>query len=146
NLHAFYLKLDPVDGVSGNANLKITVSDNYSTPQEITVEMSFVVHAVAALHGGWENISSVGLKTDKSGAPVSEEMLKCNYNTTDDYSQCGSSSCIGSASPHGTIVPDLKNILYWDSASKRCYRSIDKTEFSWVEFNTSCPVSREVIC
>lgn len=143
NLHAFYLKLDPVDGVSGNANLKITVSDNYTTPEEVTVEMSFVVHSVAALHGGWENISSVGLKTDKAGAPVSEEMLQCNYNKTTDANQCGTADCTGTASPHSTVTPDAANVLFWDSASKRCYRSTSASQYSWVEFNTSCPVTRE---
>jgi hypothetical protein len=143
HLHAFYLKLDPVDGVSGNANVKVTVSDNYSTPQTKMTQFSFIVHPVAALHGGWNNISSVGIKTDKSGTPVSEAELKCNYNKVADTNQCGNSDCTGVSSPHSVIVPDAANVLFWDSSSKRCYRSTSTSEYSWVEFNTSCPVTRE---
>lgn len=143
HLHAFYLKLDPVDGVSGNANVQVTVSDNDTIPQTKMTQFSFIVHPVAALHGGWDNISSVGIKTDKNGTPVSTAELKCNYNKTTDANQCGTTDCTGVSSPHSVIVPDAANILFWDSSSQKCYRSTSTSEYSWVEFNTSCPVTRE---
>jgi len=138
----FYLKLDPVDGISGNANIVLTISDGTTTA---TTNFSFIVHPIAALHGGWKNISSVGIKTDKLDAPVSAAEIVCNYNRTSnsDSKLCNGGDCTGALSPNGTIIPDAKNVIFWDSSAKRCYRAeqaLDK--FSWVDFNTSCPVTR----
>jgi hypothetical protein len=148
HLHAFYLKLDPVDGVSGNANITITVSDDDSTnPQTASTQISFIVHPVAALHGGWNNISSIGIKTDKSGTPVTDADIQCNYNKSTDTKRCAGADCTGTASPHSVIVPEAANVIYWDSSAKRCYRSTGTTQYSWVDFMTSCPVTRETgIC
>lgn len=138
-LHKFYLKLDPVDGISGNANITLTISDGTNFA---TTSFSFIVHSVAALHGGWTNISSVGIKTDKLGAPVSSAEIQCNYNKLTDSKKCGSSACTGTISPNSTIVPDAANVIYWDSAALKCYRSTSASQFSWVELNSSCPITR----
>ncbi len=141
SLHKFYLKLDPVDGVSGNANIQMSISDGTTT---VTTNFSFIVHPVAALHGGWNNISSVGLKTDKAGSPVSSGEIQCNYNNLTDTSKCtaGTAACTGTSSPNSTIIPDAANVIYWDSSALKCYRSTGTTAFSWVEMNTSCPITR----
>lgn len=137
--HKFYLKLDPIDGISGNSNITLTLSDGTNTTNK---SFSFVVHPVAALHGGWTSISAVGIKTDKTGAPVSESEQVCNYNTLTDSKKCGSQACTGTSSPHGTIVPDAANVLFFDSANKKCYRSQSTSQFSWLEIKTSCPITR----
>ena len=143
-LHNFYLKLDPVDGVSGNANIALTIFDGSSS---VVTNFSFIVHPIAALHGGWNNISSVGIKTDKLGAPVSTSEIQCNYNKLTDTKKCnnGTAACTGSTSPNSTVLPDASDVLYWDSSSLRCYRSTGVNAFSWVELNTSCPISRTAI-
>ncbi|MEA9358513.1 Ig-like domain-containing protein [Bacteriovorax sp. PP10] len=164
--HKFYLKLDPVDGISGNANVTMTLSDHIDTTAvtgdplyltdntygplttSVVTNFSFIVHPTAALHGGWNNISSVGLKTDKNGAPVAVSEIQCNYNkapatgVVEDLKACSGASCTQAYSPTGTIVPDAANVIFWDSTAKRCYRSTGTTAFSWVDFNTSCPISR----
>jgi hypothetical protein len=148
-LHKFYLKLDPVDGVSGNANITLKISDGTT---EVATQFSFIVHPVAALHGGWTNISSVGLKTDKNRTPTSVADVKCNYNKLVDTNKCKSGAtavdCIGSTSPNSTILPDSANVVYWDSSANRCYRSKNTgsapTVFDWVDMNTSCPITKIV--
>lgn len=138
--HKFYLKLDPVDGIDGNSNVTLTISDGTSS---VSKSFSFVVHPIAALHGGWTNISSVGIKTDKNGAPVSESEIQCNYNKSTDSQKCGAGvNCTGTSSPHSSIVPTAANVIFWDSSNKRCYRSTSTSEFSWVELKTSCPITR----
>lgn len=139
-LHKFYLKLKPVAGVSGNANITLTITDGTNS---ITSTFSLIVHPVAALHGGWANISAVGIKTDKSGAPVSSDDIQCNYNTSVDTFGCDTNqTCTGTNAPHGTITPDAVNVLFWDSANKKCYRSQSSSKFSWVDVTTSCPITR----
>ncbi len=141
SLRKVYLKLDPVDGVSGNANIAVTITDG-TTP--VTRSFSFVVHPIAALHGGWNNISSVGIKTDKNGAPVAEGEIQCNYNLSTDTQKCGTNaSCTGTTSPHSTVIPTAAGNIFWDSSNKRCYRSTNNTEYSWVDLKTSCPVTRK---
>lgn len=158
-LHKLYFKLDPVDGISGNANITLTISDDIDVATDPlylaypttylpltnskTISFSFIVHPIAALHGGWKNISSVGIKTDKLDAPVSSAEIICNYNKSGDSKICNGSDCTGALSPNGTVVPDAKNVIYWDSAAKRCYRAETALDqYSWVDFNTSCPVTR----
>jgi hypothetical protein len=163
-LHKLYFKLDPVDGISGNANIILTISDHIDTVADplylaypatylpltnsVSTSFSFIVHPIAALHGGWKNISSVGIKTDKLDAPVSASEIVCNFNSTatNDAKRCNGSDCTGALSPNGTIVPDAKNVIYWDSAAKRCYRAEQAlNQYSWVDFNTSCPVSKTTV-
>ena len=160
NAHAFYLKLFPISGVSGNANITITATDGH-TP--VTTTFSLVVHPVAALHGGWANISSVGIKSDKNGSPIAVQTdgngdltslsdIKCNYNKSTDANYCDTNqNCtvqkaldgtILVAEPHGIVTPSAANVLYWDSANKKCYRSQSSSKFSWVDVTTSCPITR----
>lgn len=142
-LHSFYLKLKPIAGISGNANITVKVSDGTSTE---TKSFSLIVHSVAALHGGWANLSAVGIKTDKNGAPVSTADMQCNYNKTSDPYKCMNGStavdCTRSGAPHGLITPTAANIIFYDSANKKCYRSTSTSMFSWVDLSTSCPVTR----
>jgi len=139
-LHKLYFKFDPVGGISGNSNITAVFSDGGLTT---TLTFSFVVNPVSALHGGWKNISSIGLKTDKSGAPVNSSDIQCNYNQSSTTTvRCSGADCTGSASPHGNIVPDAAKVLYWDSAAKKCYRSQSASKFSWIEIKTSCPVTQ----
>lgn len=139
-LHKFYLKLKPVAGVSGNANVTLTISDGTNS---ITNNFSLIVHPVAALHGGWANISAIGIKSDKNGAPASADDIECNYNKNTDTKACDTNqTCTGTSAPHGVKVPDAVNVLFWDSASKKCYRSQSTSKFSWVDVTTSCPVTR----
>lgn len=49
SLHKFYLKLKPISGVSGNANVTVTVGDGTNTAAKT---FSLIVHPIAALHGG----------------------------------------------------------------------------------------------
>lgn len=158
-LRNLYFKLDPVDGISGNANITLTIADHINTVSDplylaypatylpltnsVSTSFSFIVHPIAALHGGWKNISSVGIKTDKLDAPVSASEIVCNYNKSGDAKICNGSDCTGALSPNGTVVPDAKNVIYWDSAAKRCYKAEQAlNQYSWVDFNTSCPVTR----
>lgn len=142
--HSFYLKLYPVAGVSGNANITLTATDGL-TP--ITSTFSLIVHPIAALHGGWANISAKGIKTDKSGAPAAEADVQCNYNKSTDTNGCDTNqSCTGTNSPSAVVLPDAANVLYWDSANKKCYRSTGTSIYSWVEFKTTCPLIRNSSC
>lgn len=142
-LHNFYLKLKPIAGISGNANITVTVTDGTNTS---TKSFSLVVHSVAALHGGWANLSAVGIKTDKNGAPVSSGDIRCNYNLTSDPYKCMSGTsamdCTRSGAPHGLITPTAANVIFFDSANKKCYRSTGASIYSWVDLTTSCPVTR----
>lgn len=140
NAHSFYLKLYPIAGVSGNTNITITATDG-TTP--ITTVFSLIVHPIAALHGGWVNISALGIKTDKLEVPVTVSDIQCNYNQSTDTKACDSKqTCTGTNSPHGLVIPDDVNVLYWDSAYKKCYRSQSTSKFSWIDVTTSCPISR----
>ncbi|MDD4974188.1 MAG: hypothetical protein PHY93_07535 [Bacteriovorax sp.] len=143
-LHKFYLKFNPVAGVSGNSNIVLTVNDgNVAASHFVTTSFSFIVHPIAALHGGWANISAKGIKTDKNGAPAADADVQCNYNKSTDAKACDTNqNCTGTDSPNALITPDRANVLYWDSANHKCYRSAAADKFSWLEFKTSCPVSR----
>lgn len=144
--HKIFLKLDPVDGVDGNSNITLSITDGTST---VSKSFSFVVHPIAALHGGWNNIASVGTKTDKSGNPVTEADIQCNYNKASDDRKCGAGvDCSGVGSPHGVAAkaPSVANTIYYDTSNKRCYRSAPGAvvnEYSWVELKTSCPITRK---
>jgi hypothetical protein len=159
--HKLFIKLKPVGGVSGNANVTITVRDNgvsgspaAADPKTTQKTFSFVVHPIAALHGGWVNIAAAGIKTDKSGAPVSFPDVKCNYNTTADLNACtdgngtpqscvSSASPLGTTSPHGVIIPQAANVIFLDAANNKCYRAQDPpNKYSWIEMNTACPITR----
>jgi hypothetical protein len=140
NAHSFYLKLYPIAGISGNTNITITATDG-ATP--ITTDFSLIVHPIAALHGGWSNISALGIKIDKMDTPVSTNDIQCDYNKSTDIKACDTKqNCTGSNSPHGVIIPDAVNVLYWDSAYKKCYRSQSTSKFSWIDVTTSCPITR----
>lgn len=154
NQHNFYFKLRPVAGVSGNSNITFTITDG-TAANDVTKTFSLIVHPIAALHGGWANISAIGIKADKNNAPVvvktdsngallSSSDIKCDYNKSTDTEQCNTSQdCLGTSAPHGSVIPDAVNVLYWDSGNKKCYRSQEAlNKFSWVEFTTSCPVTR----
>ncbi len=159
--HMFYLKIDPVDGVSGNSNITVTAQDetiapDITPPRTATVNFSVIVYAIAAQHGGWDKISSVGIKRDKlnnpikvltdaSGILLEDSEIVCNYNKASEASNCGGASCIGSI-PNGAVTPSAANVLYWDKDNKRCYRSTGTTVYSWVEFNTTCPIDRTNTC
>lgn len=159
--HKFYLKIDPVDGVAGNANIAVTATDetiapDVTPPRSTTANFSFIVHAIAAQHGGWDKISSVGIKKDKSVKAIKvitnssnilteESEILCNHNKSTEANKCSTGDCIGS-SPNGTIVPNAANVVYWDRDNKRCYRSNSNSEYSWVEFNTTCPIDRTNVC
>ena len=142
--YKLYLKFAPINGVDGSANVTITITDG-TTPT--TKSVSLIVHPVASLHGGWENLTAVGLKTDKLGNPVSQTDTVCNYNKTTDTHQCGTSDCTGTSAPHGVITPDAANTIFYDSSNKKCYRSTGTTAFTWVDLKTSCPITRQTgIC
>lgn len=143
-LHKFYLKLSPVAGVSGNSNITVTVNDgNAASDHFVSTSFSLIVHPIAALHGGWANISAVGIKTDKTGAPVSQGDIQCNYNKSTDKAACNTNqNCLLAGAPNGTVIPDAANVLYKDSSSNRCYRSTSTSKFSWVDVTTSCPITR----
>lgn len=149
-LHNFYLKLNPVAGISGNANLTLTVNDgNVAASHYVSTTFSLIVHPIAALHGGWANITATGIKTDKNGAPAAAADVQCSYNKSTDLNACdGHQNCSGTTSPNASIIPDAANVLYYDSAAKTCYRATAAADkFSWVEFKTSCPVTRQTgIC
>ncbi len=163
NRYKIYLKLDPVNGVSGNANITFKFSDQVIAPaaanstNSVSKSFSFIVHPVAALHGGWRNISSQGLRHDKVDEPIGIKLIgsgtnvgdtdpdsdiKCNYNKSTDTNKCSGAQCRGTSSPHSTITPDAANVIFWDATNKRCYRSTGTTAFSWVELKTSCPITR----
>ncbi|MBC7537535.1 MAG: hypothetical protein H7281_01840 [Bacteriovorax sp.] len=144
-LHPFYLKLNPIAGVAGNANIKITINDGNVAPSHyVSSTFSLIVNPVAALHGGWANISAVGIKTDKNGTPASSNDVVCNYNKAADLNKCDTTStdCTGATPPNSVVTPTAVNVLYWDSGSKRCYRSQGTDKFSWIEMRTPCPVTR----
>lgn len=144
--HNFYLILKPVGGVSGNANITITADNGNgsATLSTATTTFSLVVNPVAAIHGGWSNITAVGIKTDKFGNPVSASDIVCNYNKTSDLHKCSGSNCTGTSTPVGVITPDAANVLYWDSANSVCYRSTGITAYTWVSMKTTCPITRTV--
>ncbi len=148
--HSFYLKLKPVAGVSGNANISIYVNDgnpSTATPTHFPhTTFSLIVNPVAAIHGGWTNISAVGIKTDKSGAPAATSDVVCNFNRKTtlpvDIHACDIGDCSAAGAPNGSVVPDAANVIYWDNSNKRCYRSLGNDKFSWVELKTTCPITR----
>ncbi len=144
--HKFYLKLNPIPGISGNSNIRLTINDGNVDPTHfVSTNLSFVVNPVSATHGGWNTISAVGIKTDKSGEPISSSDIVCNYNTSSDLHKCdtATSNCTGTSAPHSVVTPTGVNVLYWDSSNKRCYRSQSASDkFSWIEMKTSCPITR----
>lgn len=139
-LHKVYLKLNPINGVAGNANIIVSASDGVAAAK--TMPFALVVHPIASIHGGWANLSANGIKTDKTGRPVSESEIQCNYNKVTDTKKCGTAACTGTAAPNGTVLPDESNTIYYDSANKKCYVSTGSNAFSWVELRTTCPISR----
>ncbi len=144
SLHKFYLKLRPIAGIAGNSNITVTASDGTNTT---STSFSLIVHSIASLHGGWANISALGIKTDKNGAPASSFDLICNYNKTNDVHKCKNTDltqmdCKGTQSPHSLITPEAANVLFWDSTSRKCYRSQGTDKYSWIEMNTTCPITR----
>lgn len=141
--HSFYLKLSPVPGNSGNSNISVTINDGIlgaSNSHMVTKTFSLITNSIAAQHGGWSHISAVGPKTDKNGAPAATSDIACNYDTN----KCdGTSSCTGTTAPNSSVVPADVNVLFWDSANKRCYRSqAAGDKFSWIEMKTTCPITR----
>lgn len=170
NDHSFYLKLTPVGGTSGSANVTVSVVDGTavaSPAQPASKTFSFVVNPVAAQHGGWSNISAVGLKTDKYGAPANVNDVVCNYNKSTDNNKCTirkfnssnntwtstpNSNCTEDAAPFLSssfeAVPTAANVLYWDKSNKKCYYSYASgSTFAWKQLTTSCPITRSAsIC
>ncbi len=156
--HKFYLKLNPVAGVSGNSNITVTIFDGIASVAAshfVSKTFSLIVNPVAALHGGWANITAVGIKTDKNGAPVTlktdtsgyltaDSEVLCNYNKSSDLKKCDTATkdCVGDVPPNSSITPDAVNVLYWDKTNKRCYRSQGNDKFSWIDIKSSCPITR----
>ncbi|MDO9181151.1 MAG: hypothetical protein Q7U04_02020 [Bacteriovorax sp.] len=143
--HSFYLKLSPIAGVSGNSNITITINDgNAAASHFISKQFSLIINPVAALHGGWANISAIGIKTDKNGAPAAVSDVVCNYNKAADLNKCDTTGtdCTGTTPPNSVVTPTAVNVLYWDSSNKRCYRSQSTDKFSWIDIRTSCPITR----
>jgi hypothetical protein len=140
-LHKFYFKLKPVAGITGNSNITFKLTDGTNT---VSKSFSLLVHPVAALHGGWNNIFATGVKTDKNGAPAANSEQYCNYNKSTDLYKCDTTSgdCKGTDSPHSIVVPSRANVIFWDSLNKKCYRSQGTDKFSWIELNTTCPITR----
>ena len=143
--HKFYLKLNPIAGVSGNSNITVTINDgNAAASHYVSTQFSLIVNPVAALHGGWANISATGIKTDKNGAPAKSSDFVCNYNKAADLNKCdtATTNCTGSTPPNSYVTPSAANVLYWDSSAQKCYRSQGSDKYSWIEFETSCPITR----
>lgn len=146
--HAFYLKISPVSGASGNANIVLKAEDASGTPTYYTVAL--VVNPVSALHGGWKNIMATGLKTDKYGNPASSKDLVCNYNKSTDDKKCSTGDCTRASSPFASgstaaVTTDAENVIFYDSANYKCYYSYKNTStntYMWKQFNTSCPITR----
>jgi hypothetical protein len=140
-LHKFYFKLKPVAGITGNSNITFKLTDGTNT---VSKSFSLLVHPIAALHGGWNNIFATGVKTDKNGAPAANSEAYCNYNKSSDFYKCDTTSgdCKGTDSPHSVVTPTRANVIYWDSLNKKCYRSQGTDKFSWIELNTTCPITR----
>ncbi len=158
-LHKIYFKLDPVDGVSGNSNVSVTFRDtNVLAPMVAMTSsftFSFIVHPISALHNGWKNITSIGIKTNKVGKPVKAKLasnnidvdvdseIRCNYDTAGCTGGESGTLCLKNVSPHNVVTPTIANAIYWDRSNKTCYRNTAiNDKYSWVEFNTTCPVSR----
>lgn len=164
-----FLKLRPVEGEHGNANIVVTIvdRDNGVAPldphlpaypavaRQVSRTFSLVVNPVSAIHGGWENLASVGIKTNKAGLPVEvlvngalntteESDIKCNYNRSEDAANCSGVDCRGVGSPHAVVVANSSNLMFWDYSNQSCYRSVSSGASSWVEVKTSCPVSRKL--
>jgi hypothetical protein len=140
-LHKFYFKLKPVSGITGNSNITFKLTDGTNT---VSKSFSLLVHPIAALHGGWNNIFANGVKTDKNGAPAANSEQYCNYNKSTDLYKCDTTlgDCKGTDSPHSVVVPSHANVIFWDSLNKKCYRSQGTDKFSWIELNTTCPITR----
>ena len=140
-LHKFYFKLKPVAGITGNSNITFKLTDGVNT---VSKSFSLLVHPIAALHGGWSNIFANGVKTDKNGAPAANSEQYCNYNKSTDIYKCDTTTgdCKGVDSPHSVVTPTRANVIFWDSLNKKCYRSQGTDKFSWIELNTTCPITR----
>jgi len=149
SLHHLYLKIAPVGGASGSANIIMTATDstNIGPAKSKTYQFSFVVNPVAAIHGGWVNISSIGPKLDKFESPANLNDIQCNYNKSTDLNSCGGGDCVGSVAPMGTVLAGSENLLYKDTATNRCYYSYaslinGQTQYLWKEIKTLCPITR----
>lgn len=149
--HQFYLKLNPIAGQSGNANITVKATDSEGLSTSKT--FSLVVYPIAAIHKGWANIKAVGIKTNKNDEPVDTTLdtnnyttptsdLKCNFNKSSDAYSCNGANCTGTVPPHSTVSADSEDVIYWDSSNKKCYISRAQGLSNWEEFNTSCPVTR----
>lgn len=140
-LHPLYFKLKPIAGVAGNANITVTINDGTNSK---TKTFSLIVNPVAALHGGWANISSVGIKTDKNGDPASINDVSCNYNKSTDIYKCDtpSGNCTKTTPPDADVTPTAPGVIYYDSGSKRCYYGRGADKFSWIEIKKACPITR----
>jgi hypothetical protein len=163
--HAFYLKLSPVAGTSGSANITLKAKEDGNSlikplNNETTYSFALIVNSVAAIHGGWTNISSTGLKLDKNNLPALSSDIACNYNKVTETNKCmvkvGSGTavaadCKGIYAPYdsGTfsVTTDAPNVIYYDSSAQKCYVSYynnTTSTYLWKQFNTTCPVTRSV--
>lgn len=65
-----YLKVDPVDGMTGTANITLTATDNGGPAASATKTFAVTVNPVGGNHGGWTKVNARGMRTDKLGNPV----------------------------------------------------------------------------
>lgn len=134
--HAVFIRLRPVDGISGTANITVTATDNGSPAESTSRTFAAIVHPIGAVHGGWNHISAVGQKSFRPGKP--NPFMKCNFNTN----KCNDGgSCTGSVAPNSVVSADEANAIFFDSANNKCYWASSAGVSNWQEINTFCPIS-----
>lgn len=128
------LRVKPVDGSSGTANLRVIASDGNSTTERT---FAVVVHPVGAVHGGWNHISAVSEKEFATGQKNPNQV--CSFSPT----QCnGGFACTGTVAPNSVVNADQLNAIFYDSANQRCYYAAATGNNAWQELSTYCPISR----
>jgi hypothetical protein len=142
--HKVILKARPVDGLSGVANITLTVTDNgddngVPSPRSASQTWSVIVHPVGAVHGGWNHLSAISQKTFRRGKPNPNQ--QCLFTPSQCTDGGGPINCQGSVAPNSRVNALVENVIYSDAANGRCYYSPSTGITSWREINTYCPVS-----
>lgn len=105
----------------------------------ITVSFDVTVHAVAAIHNGWNKILAFGPKVNKHNVVLGSQKV-CNFH----LDMCNSgTACQGAGDPVTLgFIPDDTSAIYYDTNNEKCYYASQPGSASnWIEFSSHCSVS-----
>jgi hypothetical protein len=143
DLHSLFVRVKPIDGQTGTANLSVTARD--SDGEQTVSNFAVIVHPVSAVHGGWEHVMATSKKTFPSN--IQDPSKSCNP-TPSECRPIGSAAgiaygnCTGTVAPNSVVEAQTRAAIFHDTANNRCYYADATGGLDWQELNTFCPVSR----